>query len=715
MFFKPSPVVLALAVASIAVFLILPVHAQKTVNDKVLLAENGQPKAIIVLPDSSRDEAAQPNERMNLLAAQQLQEFLKRMSGAEFKIARLAEMDDVQVNGASISSVKVPATSYIVVGESELTKKLGITPELKPGAMYVKAAGNTLVLMGPTDGTPYTGGTLYAAHHVLESLGMKYLWPGESGLAIPKLKDIAVPYGTQMFTPIIQQRNMRMVLGGARTNEGAKDLGIEEDYQKKLIENAKLKATFATRSVGGWNEWHNMGGSRGISGGHSFGDLYERFGKNHPGWFALQPNGSRTQHSSERARLCVSNSQLIQQIAADIIAKADANPNMQSTPLSPNDGGTDTFCMCKVNELGEPGCATYDPPEGRKIDNLYGWNMPYVSLTDRYMVFSNRVAEIVAKKYPNLLLVVDAYSAYSAPPVKTKLNPNLVVRYVPSTMEDWDAWSQKASKLYWRPNTLSSPYRIAELKFNSEYGKDLNYAAHHSTIATDFDSIINNWATEGLNYYIVAKMNWNPDANVQQLMDEYCRDGFGPAADEIKRYFKIAEQITDVREPEMFRRYNNGNPIGVTVHVRPDTLIEYYTPEKMAQLRALLDAATQKTSGAQNEDFRKRVDFLRIGLDWTDIQIRAHKVLNAFKKDQPVDLVAAEKLLRERRAMMLKIFNENPMAINVAYLNWGDRGYWQPLNQAIAKAGIKPPAGTEGKTMIDADENGQPIVVPKTN
>jgi hypothetical protein len=281
-------------------------------------------------------------------------------------------------------------------------------------------------------------------------------------------------------------------------------------------------------------------------------------------------------------------------------------------------------------------------------------------------------------------------------------------------MEDWDAWSAKASKMYWRPNTLSSPYRVAELKFNKEFGADLHYAAHHSTIATDFDAIINNWATEGLNYYVVAKMSWNPDANVQQLVDEYCRDGFGPAADEIRRYFKIAEEITDVREPEMFRRYNNGNPINVTVHVRPDTLIEFYTPEKMAQLRALLDVATKKLAGTENEEFRKRVDFLRIGLDWTDIQIRAHRVLNAFKKDQPVDLVAADKLLRERRAMMIKIFNESPMAINVAYLNWGDRGYWQPLQQAITKAGIKAPAEVPGGMTVDADENGNPIVVPKT-
>jgi hypothetical protein len=703
-----------LPLATLLLITFAPARAQSEpqADESVLLAQNGEPKAVIVLPDAGRSNAEKAIEYMNYLAASQLHEFLGRMTGSDFKIVRNSALGDVQVNGDNMASAKVPATSYILVGESELTKRLNITPELTPGEMYIKAAGNVLALMGPTDGTPYTGGTFYAAHHVLESLGVNYLWPGELGLVVPRHADIAIPDGTQSFTPTIKQRSMRMILGGSRALEGAKDLGIENDYVKKVAASAKLDANYTVRSLGGWLEWQNVAGDIGIRGGHSLGDLWDRFGKTHPDWFALQPNGTRIQHSSERARLCLSNSELVQQVAADIIAKADANPNLLSIPLSLNDGGVDAFCMCKVNALGEPGCVTYDSPEGRKI-HLWGWDKDYVSLTDRYMVFCNRVAEIVEKKYPKLLMVVDAYSLYSAPPVKTKLNPNLVVRYVPSTMDDWGAWSEKASKIYWRPNSLSAPWRTGELKFNRNFGEDLNYAAHHSTIATDFDSILENWATEGLNYYVLARMNWNPDADINQLIDEYCQSGFGPAASEVRAYFDKVEKLTDVKDKDMYER-NDSDPPRAIVHVRVDTLAEYFTPQVISELRGLLDAAARKTSGETNQKIRERIAFLRIGLDWTDMQARAYRTLIAFKKGEHVDLPAAAKLLDARRAMMRQIFNEQPLAVNVAYIDYADRGYWQPLQKAIENAGIKAPATAQGNTAVDADENGQPSVVPKT-
>ena len=39
-------------------------------------------------------------------------------------------------------------------------------------------------------------------------------------------------------------------------------------------------------------------------------------------------------------------------------------------------------------------------------------------------------------------------------------------------------------------------------------------------IGTDFDSCCHNWATQGLNYYVCAKLHWNPDLDVDALIDE---------------------------------------------------------------------------------------------------------------------------------------------------------------------------------------------------
>lgn len=693
---------------------LLPKSARAEITGQVIIARNGQPEAIIVLPDVVGRTLDKTTQIMLTQAGMELADFLKRMTGAPFKVVRCAELGEVKIDGERVTSAKVPASSYILVGESDLTRQLKMTPQLQDGAMYIKSAGNVVALLGPADGTAFTGGAVYAVHHLLESLGVRYLWPGQLGLVLPKLRDIAVPYGTLTHTPLIRQRSMRMILSSSRSLEGAKDLGLDGDYQKVLISAGALEASYTVRGLGGWTEWQNLGGNAGITGGHAFFDTWTKYGKDHPGWFALQPDGTRQQHTADRACLCLSNSELIRQIADDINAQADANPALLSVPLGLNDGGTDAFCMCKVNALGEPGCITYDPPQGKKI-HLWGWDKDYVSLTDRYMVFANRVAEKVAAKHPNLLLVVDAYSLYSNPPVVTKLHPNLVVRYVPSTMDDWEAWSSKASKIFWRPNTLSAPWREAALKLNSDWAKDLQFAAHHSTIATDFDAILNNWATEGLNYYLLARLNWDPDASVDDMVNDYCEKGFGVGAKEIREYFNKADSLTRERQALMLK-LSLGDPANVAVHVRLDSLAALFTPKLKDELSGLLDAAGAKIAGhgPDDEAIRQRIAFLRIGLDWTDLQARSYRMLISFKRGQPVDLAAAGALLEKRRKIMREIFQNSPLAVNVAYVNYADRGYWEPLQKAVRDAAAVKPVGNGDKTMIDADEEGRPIVVPKT-
>src|SRR5207244_3219577 len=74
------------------------------------------------------------------------------------------------------------------------------------------------------------------------------------------------------------------------------------------------------------------------------------------------------------------------------------------------------------------------------------------------------IAERVAKVHPDKFLVVDAYSAYAAPPVERKLHPNLVVRFAPlgyhaedyrqESLRDWDGWARAAKRIYFRPNLM---------------------------------------------------------------------------------------------------------------------------------------------------------------------------------------------------------------------------------------------------------------------
>lgn len=678
---------------------------------KLSLAEAGQPKAVIVIPDFAGRQSDDQGPRMELQAGKILADFLHRMTGAEFKIVYAADLGDVQVQGDHISSANVPSETYILVGDSTITRRFKLPAAAsEPGATFVRAQGNTLMLEGAPDGTAYMGGAVYSAYELLEKLGCRYLWPGKTGLVVPKQNTVSVAYGTQQLVPLIKQRYMRMSFGYDRAIKGAELLGISRDEYKKTYDDAgTVDASFVERGYGGWEQWQKLGGDIQIAGGHTFGALWDAEGKAHPGWFALQPDGTRTQHSSERARLCVSNSELINHIADGIIERVKKDPTLRSVSLSPNDGGPDTFCMCKVNALGEPGCMTLDPPNGRIIKNFRGWNRDYVSLTDRYVYFWNKIAERVKKVKPDLLFVVDAYSYYDAPPVERKLDPNMVVRYIQYSLRDWDEWSSKASMMTMRPTALHTPWQVGYLQFNNQWAKDLQYVAHHNCVETDYDSMISNWATEGLNYYVLARLNYNPDLKVDEIIEDFCRTGFGAGHASIRQYYDKAAKLTD--DQQALEAANFAAPEKNIVSPRLDAFAKVYGPAEITQLRGYLDAAKKAVAG--DDAASARIDFLRVGLDWTEMQGRAYRMLIAWKQHQPVDLVAAGKLLEERRTMERDIFRNNTLAVNISYANFGDRGFWDALEGEIAKnaKGQAAKAPAAGKT-IDADENGQPIVVP---
>jgi hypothetical protein len=427
-----------------------------------------------------------------------------------------------------------------------------------------------------------------------------------------------------------------------------------------------------TAFSGDWFQWHGMGGTLNILGGHAFGHLWEKHGKAHPEWFALQPNGSRDQSfSSDRSRLCKSNPDLIAAIAREKIAELEKNPNVLGVSLSPNDGGKATFCTC-------PKCEALDAPNGRKVQ-LWDFtgkerrDFEHVSLTDRMVYFWNGIAGEVAKVHPDKLFTVDAYSAYTAAPVQRALHPNLVVRFAALSYEDetsrqqglgdWDAWARMAKRIYFRSNCMLAGRRTGmPLIYAHRFGEDFRHLAEHSMMGTDLDSCCHNWATQGLNYYVAARLHWDPRRSVDALIDDYCRAGFGSAAGPMRAYFDKLESI-----------YSGSA-------ARHEDAFSGFTDAALEELKSLITKA--ETLAANDEDSLKRVKFIGIGMRWTELEVRAHRFLADPSK---ADKAAAKAVLDARYAMMREIFEKNHLAVNVAYVSWGEDGLWGQLGWKAPK------------------------------
>ncbi|NUQ61117.1 MAG: DUF4838 domain-containing protein [Pirellulales bacterium] len=649
------------------------------------LVADGEGKAVIVLADAPSVAAKHAAE---LLAAQ-----IGRISGAKLPVVRESALGDVKVEQgevrASISGLSPEV--FILVGESGLARRLGATAEgLGPGGILQRTFANALVLLGPEDKhSSDPDGTRYAVTTFLEDvLGFRFLWPGELGLVAPARRTVSVPALDKKFTPRIGQRKIRNAHYNDRVQAGLDYLGVKKE------DNDKIEALIAGRTAQApdWFAWQRLGGNIGLVGGHAYGYVWDKYHREHPEWFAMQPNGSRdlSKLTPERARLCKSNLALVEAIARDKIAELDRGSD-RSVSLSPNDGGLACFCMC-------PDCKNLDPPEGRPItlwDNSSGarGSFEYVSLTDRMVWFFNQLATRITAKHPDAWLTVYAYSAYKAPPVREKLHPNLAVGLVgmdyrsdaqrQETRDDWDAWARATKKLYWRPNLLLFSRREGTPSlYAHKLAEDFAYFADHSLLGTDFDSCMHHWATEGLNYYVLARLLWNPDENVDAILDDYCRSGFGGACSEVRRYFARIEALTnEIAKGEL----------AVTVP---------YTPAVIAELSGILDSAERAET---EEVVRRRVRFLRRGLEFTALQHRTHDLaargaVQTLTADEKSELA---RLQQEKLLVMRRIFREEPLAVNVAMVAWGSEGVFR-------KFGWKG-AGSVPKAVVDADEEGRPV------
>jgi len=281
----------------------------------------------------------------------------------------------------------------------------------------------------------------------------------------------------------------------------------------------------------------------------------------------------------------------------------------------------------------------------------------HVSLTDRMVYFWNAIAEQSGEGSSEQADGGGRLQRLRCAAGRAEAPPNLAVRfslmsyhdedYRQQCLRDWDGWSKATKRMYFRPNLMLAGRRdgiAATLRPQVREGFSLPGGPR--MMGTDFDACCHHWATQGLNYYVVARLHWNPEQDVDALVDDYCRAGFGPAAKPVRRYFDGLEALMN------------------EVAAKETKPMAAFTPEALAGLRKELDQARKDTRS--DAVIAKRIDFLELGLRWTVVEAKAH----AFLEDPKADKEAAKRILDERFALMREVFQKTPLALNVAYISW---------------------------------------------
>lgn len=555
----------------------------------VTLVERGQARSVIAVP-------AGPPSR----AAQDLQRYIHQTTGVTLKI--LTE-DRVHQTEAG--------TARIFVGPVEEAGRVVDLAALQPEGFVIKTDGGDLFIVGQdaAAGGRRVDGTFYGVCEFLERyLGVRWLMPGPYGEVVPERDTIRLASADIRQEPIFWQRKIREVrTSGHRKNM----LDIVSDWGVSVEE---WDATFAPEVMNPWFGYQRLGTRAQVNAGHAYGGWWDKYHEQYPEIFAMQPDGTRI-NSNVRERLCVSSPRLWDLVAQEKIAELRANPQLTAASIGPNDGGGgNKFCRCDV-------CRSWDGPEARamyrenpEVNQGPGGVGPFPPLSDRYFRYYNEVAKRVRREMPDRYLGVYAYSLYRTPPTRIdRLEPNLIVSYVaPNSMvndrmrmearEQFDAWSRMATQMLMRPNLLAQPVGLPVL-YAHKFGDDIRFFAERGMRITDYASCFGNWGTQGLNYYVLARLLWDPNREVGAIIDDYCLAAYGRGAVAAKEYYRRLEELTD-----RIAAASPADPVD-------NTTTDFYTDGELARLQAPLDQAVAAI-GDSDPAAMERVRMLERGLEY---------------------------------------------------------------------------------------------------
>ncbi|MBU4399028.1 MAG: DUF4838 domain-containing protein, partial [Planctomycetes bacterium] len=508
---------------------------------ELVIVQDGQPKATIVV---AKDLDVQAAAKVKT-AAEELQTYLQKISGAKLPI---------------VTDADNPAGPLVLVGRSKLTDSAGVavpsglTPARREEGFVIVCKGPRLVLAGNSEG-PYHG-TEYAVYDFLRSLGVRWFMPGEFGEIVPQQKTIAVPEQQIAQKPDFVMRNW---------------------WLHTPPELAKLEARWKLQNK------MNSDAMFAIPGDSSVRNVVAPVAmlKEKPELFALNENGSRNPYLPN-----LTNPEAVK-IAADIIkASLRKDSKANSYGFAPDDGMPRDFNpeTIKLN---------------RGFTNLAG--RPGVpgdaSTTEEWIAFVNNVTAEVRKEFPQAYIATNGYANRTLPPVGVPLDDHLIIMFAAiwsCTMHAYDdphCWQKqrhgemleqwcKQCKNVWiygygynmLTSGLTAMPEFTKLRRDFPLMKKWGVMGFH-------DETRNVWAEAGIaSRYLRAQLEWNADADVDAILEDFFTKWYGAAAAPMKAfYFALDECVTKT-----------------PMHGHEDRVLpEVYTPELLQQLQACLAKAEQ--------------------------------------------------------------------------------------------------------------------------
>lgn len=365
--------------------------------------------------------------------------------------------------------------------------------------VYIRIGKDHCVLAGDPE-----SGALNGTYTILEHFGVRWYSAGESGEFVPAVKELAVPHGCWRHVPFFQMRRIQ--------------LAAPRDYCKTVSSRDLNDWGRRNRlNLGTYAKFHRMVAP------HLDKIIPESEFAAHPEYFGMDDRGVRDIPSRNRLNPCTSDPAVVKRIAEHAVSLLKKNPSARYFSIEPIDGGG--WCLCE---------------RCRKLDVVPG------NYTDRIITLANQLTAEIEKAFPkeNKAARFFAYQGYANVPEKAVADGNLQVEVTRGTPELIRAWAKYVKNLQrwdyngwftfkWGPMPLSLlPEKIKLLKDNHYTGGYFDEGvASVLSLGQPF-------------YYIEAKLMWEPDADLNILLEDFFTNFYGKAAGMMRKCFDLLEVET---------------------------------------------------------------------------------------------------------------------------------------------------------------------------
>ena len=428
-------------------------------------------------------------------------------------------------------------------------------------------------------------GVIYGVYEFLEKLGCRFFTTTSE--RIPSIPDLELPVIEDTQTPVFEYRFHNYV-----------DFTGHPSFAVKNRINGPIRMT------------EKMGGNLSyVWFVHSFNHIIdpEKWFDTHPEYFSLV-DGKRLK---ERTQLCLTNPDVLRITIEKVREALKKRPNHRLISVSQNDWYNN--CTCSD-------CKKIDEEEGSAAGSLI-W-------------FVNQVAEAIEPEFPDVIVDTLAYQYTRPAPKHIRPRKNVCVRLcsiescfahpldqcddehrkvtrpdgtTSRFIQDLRDWAKVCDRVYiWDYTTCFSHYPMPYPNWNVLQPNMQSFAENNVKGVFEQACMAIGGSTDfnELRAYLLAKLMWNPDCDVELHKKEFMDHYYGEAAPYLNKYLKV--QTDKVEKDNIHIGFNS------------QTNLAYLADDMLDLYEEIFNEAEKAANG--NPILMVRVAKARLSIRWVRLK-----------------------------------------------------------------------------------------------